>query len=277
MLPAANEAAVPPERTREGQASRKRPQRGAFVSDQLDNKLVRLLLLHERGLFLTCLGRLLAGEPGFEVAGECGNAAEAMEILSASPVDIVLLDLELGTAHGSSFIPAARASGFRGRFLVLAETDDVERSAAALRLGASGVFIKTEAPDRLFEAIKLVASGAAWVDQKIIRFLADRWVTQPLRTADYRSGSPVGQREQNVLLGVLGGLTNKKIAINMGLSESSVKNTLQGLFAKAGVRTRSQLVRLALEGSLGNIRQLARRHAKAQMVGTPAPAAGRPR
>jgi hypothetical protein len=62
-----------------------------------------------------------------------------------------------------------------------------------------------------------------------------------------------------VLLGILGGLTNRKIADGMGLSESSVKNILQGLFHKTGVRTRSQLVRLVLEGSLGNMRQLVKR------------------
>jgi DNA-binding CsgD family transcriptional regulator len=63
-------------------------------------------------------------------------------------------------------------------------------------------------------------------------------------------------RERNVLLGILGGLTNKKIGTNMGLSESSVKNIVQRLFGKAGVKTRSQLVRVALEGSLGTTRQL---------------------
>ena len=63
----------------------------------------------------------------------------------------------------------------------------------------------------------------------------------------------LGSREQKVLLGVLDGLTNRKIADCMSLSESSVKNTLQRLFSKAGVRKRSQVVQLALKGSLENI------------------------
>ena len=69
------------------------------------------------------------------------------------------------------------------------------------------------------------------------------------------------ERERNVLLGILGGLTNKKIGASMGLSESSVKNIVQRLFGRAGVKTRSQLVRVALEGSLGPTpRQQAARH-----------------
>ena len=63
-----------------------------------------------------------------------------------------------------------------------------------------------------------------------------------------------------MLLGILGGLTNRKIGDNMGLTESSVKNVVQQLFRKAGVKTRSQLVRVALEGSLGAARRVVRRH-----------------
>ena len=59
------------------------------------------------------------------------------------------------------------------------------------------------------------------------------------------------ERERQVLLGILAGLTNRKIGENLGLSESSVKNVVQRLFSKAGVKTRTQLVRVALEGSLG--------------------------
>ena len=54
-----------------------------------------------------------------------------------------------------------------------------------------------------------------------------------------------------MLTGILQGLTNKKIGENMGLSESSVKNSVQRLFGKTGVKRRSQLVKVALEGSLG--------------------------
>jgi len=62
---------------------------------------------------------------------------------------------------------------------------------------------------------------------------------------------PLTQREQHVLRGVFEGLTNKQIAADIGVSEGAVKATLQHLFRKAHVRTRAQLVRVAIEGSLG--------------------------
>jgi len=109
--------------------------------------------------------------------------------------------------------------------------------------------LKSESLDRLVQAIRLVASGAVWIDQKVIQLLADRLIDHP--QLDYRtSRSPLTDREEKVLLGILGGLTNRKIGDNIGLSESTVKGVVQQLFRKARVRKRGQLVRVALEGSL---------------------------
>jgi DNA-binding NarL/FixJ family response regulator len=235
---------------------------------QRDEDRIHLVLLDNHSLFRAGLARLLASESGFEVNGECGTPAEALEILNGSSVDVVLLDFDLGPEHANGFISAARKAGYQGRFLIVADAVDAERSAMALKLGASGVFLKSEAPERLTQAIRVVATGAAWVDQKIIQLLADQCLRQP-RRADQKSGKPLEGREQRVLLGILGGLTSKTIADGMGLSESSVKNILQGLFRKTGVRTRSQLVRLALEGSLGNVRQLVKRQGKTPADETP--------
>jgi DNA-binding NarL/FixJ family response regulator len=71
------------------------------------------------------------------------------------------------------------------------------------------------------------------------------------------SADALTEREHKVLLGVLGGFTNRKIGDQIGVSEGSVKASLQQLFSRTGVRTRSQLVRMALEGSLGNVKGLA--------------------
>jgi DNA-binding NarL/FixJ family response regulator len=220
-----------------------------------DENRIRLVVLDEHGLFRASLARLLASEGGFEVVGECGTSAEALEILNGSPADVILLDFDLSPEDVTDVMSAARKAGYQGRFLIVAGTADAESSAMALRLGASGIFLKSEAPERLVQAIRLIATGAVWVDQKIIQLMADQCLKQPRRT-DQKSGSALEDREQNVLLGILDGLKNRDIARGMGITESSVKNVLQGLFSRTGVRTRSQLVRLALEGSLGNMHHL---------------------
>jgi DNA-binding NarL/FixJ family response regulator len=94
------------------------------------------------------------------------------------------------------------------------------------------------------QAIRLVASGEAWVDRRVIQLLADRYPQHE----DLRLDS-LEERERAVLRGVLGGSTNRQIAGQIGTSEATVKATLQHLFDKTGVRTRSQLVRIMLDGS----------------------------
>jgi DNA-binding NarL/FixJ family response regulator len=123
-----------------------------------------------------------------------------------------------------------------------------------LKAGASGIFLKSEPPESLLKAIHVVTEGGMWLDQRVIQPLAEHLIKQ---YAAPSNSEPIGKRldarEQSVLLGVVRGLTNRKIGLSLGMSESQVKNIIQRLFSKSGVNTRSQLVRLALEGSLGPV------------------------
>jgi DNA-binding NarL/FixJ family response regulator len=117
------------------------------------------------------------------------------------------------------------------------------QSSIALKLGASGILLKTSSPGTLAKAIRLVAHGEIWIDQKVIQQMADR-------ALQGGSAHPtLTEREEQVLQGVFEGLTNKEIGTKIGVSEDSVKATLKYLFRKTGAQTRSQLVRIALEGS----------------------------
>jgi len=229
------------------------------VNGQTHENRIRLVLLDDQALFRASLGRLLASEPGFEVVGECANSAEALKMLSASPVDVVLLDFDRAREDGDGFMTAARRNGYQGRFLVVAGAADARISVIAIKLGASGIFLKSDPPDRLVQAITLVANGAVWLDQSTIRLLADQSVARFPQLDRRGSANPLTDREQKVLLGILAGLSNKKIGENLGLSEGSVKTSVQQLFSRTGVRTRSQLVRTALEGSLETAKAAMRR------------------
>jgi DNA-binding NarL/FixJ family response regulator len=208
---------------------------------------IRLLLVDDHILFRDGLSRLLALEPDLEVVGGCGTVAEALDIVGREPVDIVLLDYDLGEDHGSHFLPTARRAGFAGKVLMVTAGMTAKESSTALHLSASGIFLKHNSPGTLAKAVRLIMGGEIWVDPKVIQLMADR--------VDQREEETVSplltQREQQVLRGIFEGLTNKEIGARLGVSDGAVKATLQQLFQKTGVRTRSQLVRIALEGSLG--------------------------
>jgi two-component system, NarL family, nitrate/nitrite response regulator NarL len=206
-------------------------------------KTVRILLLDDHALFRESVSRLLSVEPGFEVAAHCGTIEEALEVLRRKPIDLVLLDFDLGERDGREFLRLAKQRGFSGKILVVTAGVDAGAASELIRAGIAGVFRKHDSAAGLAQGIREVMAGKVWLDQ------------EQLQTAlrSEAAASPENQsrlftpREQQVLSGVFEGLANKEIAGRLGVSESSVKATLQQLFSKTGVRTRSQLVRIVLE------------------------------
>jgi two-component system nitrate/nitrite response regulator NarL len=201
---------------------------------------VKILLVDDHVLFREGAARLLAAEGDCEVVGQCGGVEQAIQILASKPVDLVLLDLDLGRERGVEFFQPARSAGFSGRILVVAAVVSPFEARRLMHLGASGVLLKQGSPDLLTDAIRRLMRGELWMDPSLEQFVA-----APIerKTADQL----LTERERAVLKGVLEGLTNKEIASRVHISEALVKSTLQQLFEKNSVRTRSQLVRIALE------------------------------
>jgi two-component system, NarL family, nitrate/nitrite response regulator NarL len=204
---------------------------------------IRILLVDDHALFREGLSRLIENEPDFEMAAHCASVGEAIDILRQKPIDLVLLDFDLGNEDGFQFIERARQSGFEGRVLMVTAGMADAESVQALRMRVGGIFPKHSSPRLLAQAIRKVMAGETWLDQDSIQVLVDA-AKQPERP---RYKRPFTERESQVLRGVLEGLSNKEIGVRLGISESSVKAALQQLFQKTGVRTRSQLVRIALE------------------------------
>ena len=127
--------------------------------------------------------------------------------------------------------------------LVVTAGVDAGVAAELIRSGISGVFRKHDSAALLAEEICDAMAGKVWLDQKQLQtaFRAEVGTPKDNRTR------PFTEREGQVLSCVFEGLANKEIAERIGVSESSVKATLQQLFSKTGVRTRSQLVRIVLE------------------------------
>ena len=112
-----------------------------------------------------------------------------------------------------------------------------------IRSGISGVFRKHDSAALLAQGIRDVMAGKVWLDQEQLRTAMTTEVATPQPGETRR----FTERERQVLSFVFEGLANKEIGARIGVSEGSVKSTLQQLFSKTGVRTRSQLVRIVLE------------------------------
>jgi DNA-binding NarL/FixJ family response regulator len=209
-----------------------------------EQKSIRLLLIDDHALFRESVARLLQSEPGFEVVAHCSSGTEALDIIKSwSEIDIVLLDLDLGQERGADFLECLRNARFDGKvLLVTADVNDNE-VPSLIRKGISGVFMKHGSPALLIQGIRETIEGKALFGQDQLRRALER---VEVASADQRR-LKFTERERQVLSFVFEGLANKQIADRLQISETAVKASLQQLFAKTGVRTRSQLVRVALE------------------------------
>ena len=219
---------------------------------------LRLLLVDDHSLFREGLSRLLADESGFELVAQCSSIEEASAVLRAAKpadlepqagqaaVDLMLLDFDLGEHTGFDMLRAARALGYAGKILLVTAGMSPTDQVRARGNGASGIFLKHSPPGELVQAIHQVMQGDPWVQSH-----AEPALPAAPRHAENRADSPsLTLRERAVLRGVFEGRANKEIAAELQVSEGSVKAVLQQLFAKTGVRSRAQLVRIALENRI---------------------------
>jgi len=203
--------------------------------------MIRTLVVDDHAVFGESVARALSAEPDLDVS-YCGTIADALRTLRQQPIDVVLLDHDLGAERASQFLPSARQLGFTGRVLIVTAWVSDTEARRLLHQGVSGIFVKENPLHVLADSIRTVQAGGIWLDRRY-RNLAGQ--EQGAKQAD--AGPRFNERQRKVLRFVLEGLSNKEIATQLQISESYVKAILQSLFEKTGVRTRGQLVRVALE------------------------------
>lgn len=207
------------------------------------SEAIRVLLVDDHVLFRESLMRLLATEPGIEVVGGCATVAEGMRYLGEDTVDIVLLDYDLGEEAGTDLMRQIDLRSGAPKVMMVTAGMSATVALSAANAGLAGVVLKHSDPRQLVEAIRRIAAGETWWDAGIL----NSSIEARAGASQTASTKALTERQQIVLRNILDGLTNKEIAAKLESSETAVKATIQELFHKAGVRTRGQLVRVAIE------------------------------
>lgn len=207
------------------------------------DRRIRILIVDDHTLFRESLTRLLEADTDFEVAGACASVREALIAIQKNPVDVVLLDYDLSEEMGMQFLVESKKHNFAGRVLMVTSGMSDAVVLRAIDEGAAGIFLKNSPLAELIQAIVRVTRGETWIDPGIAKVLIA--IAHHPREAPTQDN--LSERERDVLRAVFEGLSNKEIGQRLGVSEGSVKAALQQLFARTGVRTRSQLVRIAVE------------------------------
>ena len=204
---------------------------------------IRILLIDDHTLLRESLVRYLEAESTLKIIGDCATVDEARAILNHSAVDVILLDYDLGEHVGIDLLPWLHTTHPATRVLMLTAGMSHAAMVGALHAGVCDVVLKQTGTRGLLEAIERAANGKSWWSPGTLLAL------KRTRIVPEAGSSPreLTTRQRVVLRGILDGLSNKEIAGRLDVSETSIKASIQELFSKAGVRSRSQLVRVTLE------------------------------
>jgi two-component system nitrate/nitrite response regulator NarL len=203
---------------------------------------INLFLVDDHAMFREGLAQVLEKEPGFQIAGQCASAAEALAQLPGSRATMVLLDVDLGPERAVDFVLEAKKKGFEGHILVVTAGVSGQEAVQLVQAGVAGILHKQHSTEALCHAIRQVAAGEVCLEKNYLAALF-RSVD---RTREHNRPR-LTNRESAMLRFLLQGMTNKDIGVRLQISEGAVKFSLRKLCEKVAVRTRTQLVKVALE------------------------------
>lgn len=209
---------------------------------------IRVLIIDDHTLFRSGIKLLLQRQSGFEVAGEAAGALEGVKLAKRLKPDVVLLDLHMPGISGLESIALLKEESPQSEILMLTVSEDAEDLLEALRNGARGYLLKNIETDFLLDALRRAAAGESVLSPSMASKLADALrspaASQKPGAADISLLSP---REREIISMLARGASNKHIARDLDLAESTVKIHVQAILRKLNLSSRVQAAVYAVE------------------------------
>jgi DNA-binding NarL/FixJ family response regulator len=208
---------------------------------------IRVLIVDDHAVVREGLRTFLGVQEGIEIVGEAADGLEAVrEALRARP-DVILMDLVMPRLDGVAAMHELRRQVPETRVIALTSFLDDERLLPALQAGAAGYLLKNAEPAQLARAVREAHEGRAIIDPtvaaRLVQALADG-------APALVQGEGLTRRERQVLELIAGGRSNKRIALELGISEKTVKTHVGHVLDKLGVSDRTQAAMLAVKQGL---------------------------
>lgn len=224
---------------------------------------IRILVVDDHTLFRRGLTALLGRDAGLSVVGDAADAGEALRKAKELQPDVILLDNHLPGVNGVDALPSLFEAAPNACILMLTVSEDENDLAAALHGGASGYLLKTMEGDDLTAAMHRAFHGDSIIAPEMMGKLITAYKTAALRSEpaasvdSEKAVTPVAQamaslspREHDILRGIARGASNKEIAREHGIVETTVKIHVQHILRKLGVSSRVHAAVIASEQGL---------------------------
>ena len=219
---------------------------------------IRILLVDDHALFRRGLVALLGEAPAMQVVGQAGDAGEALRLATQLQPDIILLDNHLPGVRGIDAVESLRQAAPASRVLMLTVSEEATDLGAALRAGASGYLLKTCETDELIGGIRRARRGEVVIGTDMAAKLAQAFIVpepagsakeEPPADAE-REKTPLSPRERQIAAAIARGASNKVIARELDIAETTVKVHVQSILRKLDLSSRVQIAVYASEHGL---------------------------
>ena len=225
---------------------------------------IQVLLVDDQQIVRQGLATILKYAPGIEVVGEAGDGKEAIHLAQELAPDVVLMDLKMPRLGGIPATRKIRAAQPDTHVIILTTYDADDMVFEGIKAGAQGYLLKDASSETLVEAIRGVMRGESRIDPSVARAVLDEFQRLSVKPAPAPSGKPPGMaeaeravivepltpREEEVLLLLVEGLSNKEIGARLHLTEGTIKNYVSAIIAKLQANDRTHAVVTALRRGL---------------------------
>jgi DNA-binding NarL/FixJ family response regulator len=212
-------------------------------------RAISILVVDDHPVVRFGIRSLVNSQPDFHVLGDVSDSRSASQLLKSLCPDVLLLDLELeGGSSSYKLIREVIEADQGTQVVVYTAHDGGNHVIEAIRSGARGYVIKSARPERVYEAIRAVASGGSYLDPAVASLVMGRVG----RLGDRRGNNSreLSEREYAVLRRLVAGKRNREIASELFISERTVKYHLKSMFGKLRAKNRTEVVRIALQDGL---------------------------
>jgi DNA-binding NarL/FixJ family response regulator len=219
--------------------------------------VIRVVVVDDQPLVRAGIVMLINAEDDITVVAQAADGAEALTQIRSQRPDVVLMDVRMPGTDGVAATRAVVNEGLTAQSgqpigVIILTTYHIDEAVyAALRAGASGFLLKDAAPAEIVHAIRSVVAGEAWLDPAVARRLIDEFAARPEpHTPTPAEMAQLTPREREVLSLMARGLSNADVAVELFISEATVKTHLARVMMKLGVREKAQAVAAAYQTGL---------------------------
>ena len=214
---------------------------------------ITIVVVDDHPLFRQGVVDSFSLEPDLLVVGQASNGEDALALIRTLKPQVAVIDVNLPGVNGQQVMRQIAAEKWPTRVILLTAYDDEGQLTHAMRGGAAAYCAKDVEPETLVKVIRNVADGKYMIGEETLdQPRLERWLAARTESAMRSYGDPgepyypLSSREMEVLSYVTKGLSNKQIALNLGISHQTVKNHVTSILRKLGVEDRTQAAIYAL-------------------------------